>query len=89
MVIRQRTSKFTAAPATTFCPGDGDCVTMMLAEFGCPVVTCSELPAGCAVPAAILPVGAGIKLTLPTRMPESCKASVALPSGCPMKIGIT
>jgi len=29
------TSKLTTAPATTFCPATGDCVTIMLAGEGC------------------------------------------------------
>ena len=29
------------------------------------------------------------RLTRPTRSPASCRASVALPSGCPVRSGIT
>jgi hypothetical protein len=44
-----------------------------------------EFPADVAAPFA----GAGATLILPNLNPESCSARLAVPSGCPMKLGIT
>src|SRR5580704_10390896 len=74
----------------------------MLAGFGSAGVTCGAMGAvcdtvgaaceppgaGCVVPGVGLTAGTGITLTLPTRMPASCKAKVALPSGCPVRFGM-
>jgi hypothetical protein len=87
-----RTSKLTAAPATTFCPATGTCDTMMLAGEGC---AGGAVGAGGATGvAAGLAASAGTTtgaatLTFPNRNPASCSVRFALPSGCPTKLGIT
>ena len=97
--IVYRTSKFTAAPANTFCPAAGTCDTMMLAGVGCaggPVgagrtaaiegtFAAARFPASTAAGLA----GGTATFTFPSLNPASCKLRLALPSGCPTKLGIT
>jgi hypothetical protein len=111
-----RTSKFTLAPATTFCPAAGVCETMMLAGVGCGGGTGAGTVDGAFpgggdngdIPGAAVAAGApevvpaelaadggasfaasGATLMLPNLNPESCNARLEVPSGCPMKLGIT
>src|SRR6266478_5667930 len=79
-----RTSKLTTPPATTFCPGPGLCVTIMLAAPGSGAGT-----GGAGPPSTSAGGAAGTTLTLPTLIPASWSATVTLPNGCPTKLGIT
>ena len=74
LAFHYRTSKFTAVPANTFSPAAGFCDTIMLPGNG----AIGEEPSG-----------AGAVVTPPTRSPASCTVWVAVPSGCPTKLGIT
>src|SRR5258706_10104753 len=81
-----RTSKLTALPATTFCPGAGLCVTIMLAAPGGGTGSdVTGVTGGCTSAGG----AAGATLAFPTLIPASCSATVTLPSGCPTKVGIT
>src|SRR5580700_6009929 len=87
LTVHYRTSKFTTAPARTFCPGGGHCVTIVLAGEGCGG---GVGPGGAALGVAVLSAaGGGAMLTVPSLKPASCSVRLALPKGCPRKLGIT
>src|SRR5258708_9577340 len=83
----QRTSKFTTAPARTFCPAGGHCVTMMLE--GCGVIEAGAgggpFPAGGFATSAI---GGGATLTGPNLNPAVCSVRAALSLDCPLTVGL-
>src|SRR5580693_4600090 len=86
LTVHYRTSKFTTAPARTFCPGGGHCVTIVLAGDGCSGGVGSD---GAALGAAPFSAGGGAMMTVPSLKPASCSVRLALPKGCPRKLGIT
>ncbi len=69
-----RTLKLTVLPTVTFSPAVGFCKTITLAGDGVAVAGEELSVAG---------------VTVPTRSPASCNASVALPRGCRTKLGMT
>ena len=71
------TSKFTAEPAVTFCPGAGFCVMMMLTGEGCDIWAGAGLGDVSPLPVA----GCPAMRTVPRCIPASCNACVTLPSG--------
>src|SRR5258708_18910614 len=82
---RHFTSKFSTAPARIFCPAGGHWVTMMLAGVGCGGSTTIEIDGVLFAGAE----GGGATLTVPSLKPASCSVRLALPCGCPTKLGIT
>ena len=67
---------------------DGDCADIPgvgIEAAGVPTGVPAEFAAGVAVAFSVI----GATLILPNLNPESCSARLAVPSGCPMKLGIT
>ena len=56
-----RTSKFTATPANTFCPGAGACETITLAGVGCAgavgVLVCGGVPGAAVAGGGVIDAG--------------------------------
>src|SRR5215831_17928806 len=82
-----RTSKLTVAPATTFCPAAGDCETIMLAGVACGGGTATALTVES--PFTSVEGAAATTPTFPNRNPSFCTVLLAVPKGCPTKLGIT